>query len=406
MRQALTLNMNDSAFLADPYPAYAALRAEPGLIRSDALGWLVSRHADVSALLHNRRLASGPINTSLYAMLPEEAQAHIEPFRNSMDNNMLFQDAPRHSRLRRLVSQAFTPRRVESLRGAIQAIVDDLLDGCHVGNQFDVIGNLAFPLPTRVIATMLGVPWDGVDQLKRWNDDAVEFLGNARTTSDPLGLAQRTGASSTASRAYFLDLVAQHRAAPADDLICALIAIEEQGERLNEEELLSTCSLLFAAGHETTTNLIGNGLLALFRNPEQLRLLIQVPDLGPAAVEELLRFDSPVQFTYRVAIEDVDVGGETVRAGDLVTLLLGSANRDPLAFPDPDRLNLRRRSRNYLSFGTGAHTCLGAFLARLETEIALRSLLARFPDLTPVDAPLHWHPNPIFHGVESLPVIL
>jgi cytochrome P450 len=401
-----TLDLNDPAYLADPYPSYAALRSEPGLVRSEALGWLISRHADVSALLHDRRLASGPINTSLYETLPEAARADIEPFRISMDNNMLFQDAPKHTRLRRLVSQAFTPRRIELLRVAIQAIVDDLLDGRRAGDRFDVIGDLAFPLPTRVIATMLGVPLDGVDQLKRWNDDAVEFLGNARTTSDPFELAQRTGASSTANRAFFRDLVQQHRAAPSDDLICAMIAIETEGERLSEDELLSTCSLLFAAGHETTTNLIGNGLLALFRNPDQLQLLIQEPELGPVAVEELLRFDSPVQFTYRVAIDDVVVGGETIPAGQLATLLLGAANRDPLAFPDPDRLDLRRRPRHYLSFGTGAHTCLGAFLARMETEIALRTLLGRFPGLTFGDEPLRWHSNPIFHGVEHLPVTL
>jgi cytochrome P450 len=401
-----TLDFNDPAVLADPYPSYARLRAEPGIPRSDTLGWLIARHADVSALLHDRRLANGPLNAALYDGLPAEALAAVEPFQTSMTHNMLLQDAPEHTRLRRLVSQAFTPRRIQSLRGAVERITLGLLDGWRVGEPVDVIADLAFPLPARVIATMLGVPWDDLDRLRAWNDDGTAFLGNARTTTDPVGLAERTGASTAALLDYFAGLAARHRAEPGDDLICDLIAIEEQGERLTEDELLSTCGLLFAAGHETTTNAIGNGLLALLRHPDQWALLREQPDLWPVAVEELIRFDSPVQLLYRVALERVDVGELTIAAGDFVTLLLGSANRDAAAFPDPDRLDLRRRPRHYLSFGTGPHACLGAFLARLETEVALSALLARFPGLALVDEPLAWHPNPIFRGVERLRVIL
>jgi cytochrome P450 len=401
-----TLDFNDPAVLADPYPSYARLREQPGLARTDHLGWIVARHASASALLHDRRLGSSPLNTALYSELPDEAQAEVEPFREGMSHNMLLQDAPDHTRLRRLVSQAFTPRRIESLRGAIVEITDDLLAGHQAGDRFDVIHDLAYRLPARVIASLMGMPWDNLDDLKRWNDDGAEFLGNALTTTDPIGLSRRAGQGFAGMRAYFDELVQRHRAEPGDDLICALIAIEAQGERLTHEELLSTCVLLFAAGHETTTNLIGNGLLALLRNPDQLALWRDDPSIASVVVEELLRFDSPIQYLHRVTLERVEVEGQTIEPDELVTLLLGSGNHDAAAFPDPDRLDLRRRPRHYLSFGTGPHSCLGAFLARLEGEIALSALIGRFPGLTLLNEPLTWHPNPIFRGLESLPVTL
>jgi cytochrome P450 len=399
-------DFRDSAVLADPYPTYARLREIPGLPRTDHQGWIVSRHASVSALLHDRRLGSSPLNTALYSDLPPEAQEAVEPFRDGMSRNMLFQDAPEHTRLRRLVSQAFTPRRIEMLRGTIAEITNDLLAGRAAGDRFDVIHDLAFRLPARVIASMMGMPWDDLDDLKHWNDAGAEFLGNALTTDDPIGLSRGAGQAFAAMRTYFGALVEQHRAAPGDDLICALLAIEEQGDGLTHDELLSTCTLLFAAGHETTTNLIGNGLLALLRHPDQLALWHAEPSLGPVAVEELLRYDSPIQFIHRVALERVEVEGQPIEDGELVTLLLASGNRDAAVFPDPDRLDLRRRPRHYLSFGTGPHACLGAFLARLEGEIALTTLIGQFPGMTLEDEPLTWHPNPIFRGLERLPVIL
>lgn len=403
----LAVDFNDPAFLADPYPAYAEFRAERPVAWADNLGWLISRHDDISALLHDRRLASAPLNDSLYDRLSETGLEEIEPFRTAMSHNMLLQDAPEHTRLRRLVSQAFTPRRIETMRDSIQRIAEGLLAAASPDRPFDVIGDFAFPLPARVIADLLGVPWEDIGRLKAWNDDGVDFLGNARTTPDPAGLAHRVGTSAREQRAYFEDLVAQHRADPGDDLVCSLLAIREQGDGLTEDELLSTCGLLFAAGHETTTNLIGNGLLALLRNPDQLRALHDEPDLILPAVDELTRYDSPVQFLYRVPLEEIELRGQTIAAGSVLMLLLGSGNRDPEVFPDPDRLDVRRRPRHYLSFGTGAHACLGAFLARIETQIALTALLQRFPSPTLVeDEPLRWHANPIFHGVERLPVIL
>jgi cytochrome P450 len=253
---------------------------------------------------------------------------------------------------------------------------------------------------------MLGIPWADLDQLKVWTDDGIDFLGNARSTTDPVGLARRVGQSYVEMMAYLADLAASHRANPGDDIVCDMIAAEEQGDRLTEDELLATCGALFAAGHETTTNLIGNGLLALSQHPEQLARLRDDPNITGVAIEELLRFDSPAQLIWRVNVEDVEVGGQTITAGSVLLLLLGSGNRDPEAFPDPDRLDVERRPRHYLSFGTGAHACIGAFLARLEGEIALPTLLRRFPDLALVDEPLRWHPNPIFRGLERLPVVL
>ena len=400
------LDFNDPSCLLDPYPMYARLRARPEIIASPELGWLVARHADVSAVLHDRRMASGPLNAALYAGLPAEARAAIEPFQVSMSHNMLFQDAPEHTRLRRLVSQTFTPRRVQQLRETIAEITRGLLVECGRGDSFDVIGGLAFPLPARVIASMLGVPWEDLGQLKRWTDDGADFLGNARTTLTPVDLAARTGASYTALMEYFRQQVARHRAEPGDDLICDMLAIEDGGQRLTEAELLSTCGLLFSAGHETTTNLIGNGLLALLRHPDQLQALRDEPALIPAAINELTRYDCPVQFIYRVSLEPVELGATTIPAGQLLTLLLGAANRDPQAFPDPDRLDVRRAPRHHVSFGTGAHACLGGFLARLEAAIALEQLLALAPGLRLSDEPLAWHPNPIFRGLERLLVIL
>lgn len=400
------LGVNDPAFIADPYPSYAMLRRWPGLVHAGELGWLVARHAEVTMLLHDRRLGSAALNEALYETLPAEALQPIEPFRTTMRHSMLFQDAPDHTRLRRLVSQAFTPRRVEALRLRVRTIAEGQLADIRAGDAFDAIRVLAFPLPARVIAELLGVPWDDLDSLKRWTDTSVEFLGSARTATDPLDLAIRTGESNRALRAYFCELVDRRRRQPGDDLISAMLEIEAQGDVLTEDELLSTCGLLFAAGHETTTNLIGNGLLALLRHPDQLQRLRDEPALIPAAVEELLRYDSPVQFVYRVALANVAVGTATITADSLVTLLLGSANRDETVFSDPDRLDVARRPRNYLSFGTGPHTCLGAFLARLETEEALRVLLDRFPRLALADAAPVWCPNPIFRGLERLPLVV
>lgn len=403
---APTLDLNDAAFLADPYPAYARLRAAAPVMRFDATSWLVLRHADVSTLLHDRRLASGPLNTALYDALPDAALAEVEPFRANMGHNMLLQDPPEHTRLRRLVSQAFTPRRVEALRATVERIASELLAEARSGDRLDVIADLGFPLAARVIASLLGVPWSDLHLLKAWNDDGAELLGTARTAPDPVGLARRVGASYRAMRAYLERLVAEHRRSPGDDLICALIAVEDGGERLSEEELYSTCGLLFAAGHETTTNAIGNGLLALLRHPEQRALLRDEPTLWHVAVDELARDDSPAQFLWRAVVADVEVGGVTLRAGELAMLVLASGNRDPEAFPDPDRLDLRRQPRQYLTFGIGLHACLGAFLARLETEVALSTLLGRFPELRLIDEPLRWRPNPIFRGLERLPIVL
>jgi cytochrome P450 len=315
---------------------------------------------------------------------------------------MLTSDPPQHTRLRGLVNKAFTARRLESLRPHIQEIVDELLDAMKGKRELDVIWDLGYPLPVIVIAELLGVPPDHREQFKHWSDGIVGSLGSAFAAPD---VQQRAMDSATALVGYFQGVIAERRRAPKDDLISALIAAEEQGQVLSEEELLATLVLLLVAGNETTTNLIGNGTLALLRHPDQLARLRSDPSIAETAVEELLRYDSPVQATGRVATEDIEVGGTVVKEGQVAFLLLGAANRDPAVFPEPDRLDLTRQDNRHVAFGYGIHFCLGAPLARIEAQVALPSLLARFPGLRLATGELEWGGNLILRGLKRLPVV-
>jgi cytochrome P450 len=298
---------------------------------------------------------------------------------SGLTNTMLLQDPPDHTRLRTLVSRAFTPRAIEGLHGQIQSIMDGLLDAIVDRGAADLIADFAYPLPVSVINEMLGVPARDRALFRQWSFDIARSL-DAIVLPDP-DIIARGNAAGAAIGAYFEDLVAERRRAPRADLLSAMIAVEEAGDRLSIEELLATGLLLFLAGHETTTNLIGNGVLALLRHPEELRRLREDPALVESAVEELLRYDSPVQRVSRLVYEDVTLGDRTIPAGSLVLGLLGAANRDPDHFPEPDRLDLRRRDNRHLAFGWGIHFCLGAPLARLEGQLAFRTLLRRLPNL-------------------------
>lgn len=315
---------------------------------------------------------------------------------------MLFADPPRHTRLRGLVSTAFTPRVVEGLRGLVQVIVDELLARVTPAGQLDVIADLAVPLPTMVIAELLGVPRRDCDRLKAWSDDFAAFIGG------PVG-RDGVGRADDAVRelsAYFSQAAERWRREPGDNLISGLVAAEGQGDSLTSEELLATCMVLLVGGHETTTNLIGNGLLALLRHPQQLRRLRNNPALIGPAVEELLRYDSPAQMTTRLAHEDLTLGGARIGAGQLVKLWLGAGNRDPARFPEPDRLDLGRTDNRHLSFGYGHHFCVGAALARLEGQVALATLVERFPGLALTGEPLEYHGTQVFRALKRLPVTL
>ncbi|HKO25499.1 MAG TPA: cytochrome P450, partial [Chloroflexota bacterium] len=386
---------------ANPYPLYHRLRSgDP--VRWDApLGaWVVTCYADVQSALGDARLSAERINLST-EWLPEAMRETLGPVFRALSRQMLFLDPPDHTRLRGLVNKAFTPRVVEGMRPHIQAIVDDLLDAVQEAGRMDVIQDFAYPLPAIVIAEMLGVPPEDRDQFRIWSDDFGALIGRSDLTLDGATRALRGVAE---FMDYFRNIVAWRRASPRDDLLQSLIAAEDRGDALSEEELLANCVLLLAAGHGTTTHLIGNGLLALLRNPDQLRKLRDDPTLIAAAVTELLRYDSPVQATGRVAAQELPIGARRVGVGEGLILCLGAANRDPEQFPDPDRLDIGRRENRPIAFGHGIHFCLGAPLARIEAQIAFATLLRRLPGLHLGTEVLEWEPSLSFRGLARLPV--
>lgn len=391
-------------FYDDPYPFYRHLREADPVHHDARMGWLIARRADIEALAHDPRLSRGRFEDRRVAGVPAAAQAAAAPVLAGLRREMLRADPPQHTRLRKLVVHAFTPRTVDRLHPRIREIVDDLLDAFAAAGGMDFIHDVAQPLPATVIMELLGVPPADRDWLKARTADRIAFLGAIRTAPDPLALAQRTAKSAHDLDGYFRGLIAARRRAPGEDLISALIAAEEAGERLGEAEMVANCALLLSAGHETTTNLLGNGLLALLRHPGELRRLREDPALMPSAVEELLRYDSPVQLAPRVAVAAITLGGKTIQPGEPVMLLLGSANRDPEHFADPDRLDIGRRPNAHRAFGFDRHFCLGAHLARAEAQIALGAVLARFPALALRGGPVVWQPNPAYRGVTALPL--
>jgi hypothetical protein len=327
----------------------------------------------------------------------------MRPVSDMLGRQMLFSDPPDHTRLRSLAARAFTPRVVQRMRERIEQIALELLDAKRGAPVVDLVHDYAVWLPLLVIAEMLGVPTKDRARFKVWSDDLALFIGGS-TRPLPVVLARAARGVFHLQR-YFRALIrARRRAAPQDDLLGALLAVEEQGDMLTEDELLANAILLLAAGHETTTNLIGNGMYALLRHPDQLELLRREPGLTGSAVAELLRYDSPVQWTGRVALEELEIGGVCVPAGQAIAIGLGAANRDPAQFPDPDRLDLRRPDNSHLAFSHGIHYCLGAALARLEGEIAIGCLLARCPELRLVDEMHQWQENFTLRGMKSLRV--
>lgn len=385
---------------ADPYPIYRKLREQAPLHHTPYGTWLVVAYDPAVAILRDHRFSVDHSNRKI----PPEIAAELgpSPADRGLENVMLFKDPPDHTRLRTLVNKAFTPRVVERLRSRVQEIVADLLDEAAARGEMDVIADFAYPLPVRVIAEMLGVPPEDRDRFKGWSRQIAPIL-------DPMIADEvffRVAEAGLALAVYFDDLVAQRRAQPRDDLVSELIAAEDQGDKLTEEELRATLILLLVAGHETTMNLIGNGLYALFRNPEEMERLRNDPTLGKSAVEELLRYDGPVHLTARTALDNVDVGDTKVEAGEMCVVVLGAANRDPNQFPEPDRLDVGRAHNRHIAFSAGGHFCVGATLARLEGEIAFESVLRRFPDLRLATDEVRYRATVTLRGLESLPVRL
>jgi cytochrome P450 len=392
----IQFNPMDPEFVADPYPMYHRLRAEDPVHHSPLGFWVLTRYADVMAMLRDPRLIKEPIA----AFVAARFGMAVPP---GLGLSMLDRDPPDHTRLRGLVSKAFTPRALEKLRPGIQQIVDALLDQVAGRGSMDLIEEFAYPLPVRVICEMLGVPVQDHERFKAWGLDIARGLDAIMLPPDS-EVGQRSVSGRRALAEYFRELIAERRAAPRDDMLSALIAAEEAGDTLNEEELLATCILLLVAGHETTVNLIGNGTLALLRHPAELRKLRDHPGLIGSAVEELLRFDGPVQRTARIPSEDITIGGQTIGKGELVMPFLGAADRDPAQFPDPDRLDLTRTDNRHIASGMGIHFCLGAPLARMEGQIAIKTLLARLPRLTLATDRPRFRQSLTLRGLQALPV--
>jgi cytochrome P450 len=384
-------------FHADPYPFYRRLREQDPVHQSPLGIWVLTRYDDAVMVLRDPRFGREGLAEIM------EARLGAGSVRAANTRDMLFRDPPDHTRLRSLVSRAFTPRVVEAMRPHIQEIVDGLLDRLEGARGMDVIEDLAYPLPVRVICEMLGVPIEDQDVFKEWSADIARSL-DASILPAGSEVITRGQESGDALREYFRSLIAVRRKQPREDLLSALIAAEEQGDKLSEPELVATCVLLLIAGHETTVNLIGNGVLALLRHPAELRALAADPALIQTGVEELLRFDGPVQRTGRLTNADVEIDGRQISKGSIVAAVIGAANRDPAHFADPDRLDVTRRENRHIAFGFGIHFCLGAPLARIEGQVAIGTLLRRWRTLKLVSDTPEWRESSVLRGLKTLPV--
>ncbi len=399
--QTVKFNPHDPVFLQDPYPIYRQLQAETRQFFDEESGfWYFTRHTDVDALLRDRRLG----RSILHVMSPEELNLpptppSYEPFVKLGQHSMFDQEPPEHTRLRSLVHKAFTPARIRSMQSSIQAITNSLLDAVVSKGEMDVLEDFAVPLPVTVIAELLGIPQADRPKLRPWSNAIVKMYELNHT-------AEQAAAAIQASQEFadYLKYLAQQRKqSPQDDLITALVFVEEAGDQLTADEFVSTCVLLLNAGHEATVNVIGNGLWALFRHPAQLHQLQSDLSLINTAVEELMRFDTPLQLFRRWVLQDIDYQGITLKKGTEVALLFGASNHDVDVFNNPDKLDLTRHPNPHISFGGGVHYCLGAPLARMELQIAFTTLLQRLPNLKLMEEP-EFHPTYVIRGLKSLQV--
>jgi cytochrome P450 len=394
-------NPFEPGFFDDPYQQYAALREHDPVHCSPLAVWVLFRYDDIVGVLRDSSLSVQVDNatpTARMQMFAEQAPAEAQ---ERGAHSILNVDPPDHTRLRRLVSKAFTPKMVHELRPRIQVLVDDALDAMAARGEADVIGDLAFPLPFTVISEMLGMPDANRDQVRGWSHTLTKTL-------DPILSPEEVQAALTAADNmlhHVQDVLAWKRDHPADDLLTGLLAAEDEGDRLSEEELLDQVLLLYVAGHETTVNLIGNATLTLLGHPDELARLRSDPELDGGAIEELLRYDSPVQFSRRITTADLDVDGSTVPAGTFMLTCLGSANRDEARWgPTADQLDITRPDAGqHMSFGNGIHHCLGSSLARTEAQVAIGTLVRRFPDLDQAGEPER-NGRVVLRGLESLPV--
>ncbi len=415
----------------NPYPFYEQIRIQDPVHWDEEMNfWVLGRYEDIAALYTDERFSRAQGLMRGFERLSTPDQQIAEPVYHSFSRTVFYADPPYHTHLRGLMNHAFTPRRVELLRPYVQHIVDDLLDGAQSKGEVDMIHDLAYPLPVMVIAELLGLPSSDRTRFKQWSDDLFAILGTVRNKSSLL--LDRAAQSLTEMTDYVKYLSQKRREDPQDDLLSVLLAVTEEDQVsdphhddlsaypstvelireqsaasiLTEEELVANINILLSTGHETTTHLIGNGLLALLQHPEQSRKLQSERGWLAPAIEEMLRYDNPVQITYRSALQDATIKGRQVRKGDLVNTILGSANRDPERFFDPDRFDIGRNEGRHLGFGLGIHFCIGAPLVRLEAEVAFETILRRSPGISLATEDFEWQEHPIFRGLKSLPVIL
>ena len=397
----------DPLWSSDPFPLYAELRERAPIHRNHLGFWVVARHQDCLAILRDRRASSDSLNVAVERM-PEGFRTPVaedDPVATAMleMRPFLFRDPPDHTRLRGLVSKAFTPKVVESLRERTQQAVDELLDAALEADRVDLLEAFAYPLPVRVICDLLGVPVEDHDRFKEWSNALARGLDPDFLLTEEVIAARGEAVLQFAQ--YFFEILAERRRHPGEDLLSRLVGAEDGGTVLSETELLSTCILLLVAGHETTVNLISGGTLALLQHPDQLERFRRDPAVVRSGVEEMLRFVSPVQLTGRALTEPCEFGGVEFAAGDFAMLLLASGNHDPEQFDRPERFDVTRTPNNHLGFGFGVHHCLGAPLARMETQVALTSLVRRAPELALV-GDVAYKSNVVLRGMVSLPVAM
>lgn len=422
-------NLQKDEIRPNPYPFYELLRTQDPIHWDEEMGfWVLTRYADIDSLYTDQRFSRAQGLMRGFERLSDTEQQIVQPVYHSFSKTVFYADPPYHTHLRGLMNNAFTPRRVDQLRPTIQKLVDDLLDAIQPNGGMDIIHDLAYPLPVMVIAELLGLPVGDRARFKKWSDDLFAILGTVRQKSPHM--LERATQSLEEMTDYVRSLSQKRREHPREDLLSALLSVTEEenvtscpyhttmpqpsgrlvreqkaSSGLTEEELVANINILLSTGHETTTHLIGNGILALLQHPDQMRKIMSQPVLLTPAIEEILRYDNPVQITYRSALEDAEVNGRLIRKGDLVNTVIGSANRDPQKFRNPDTFDITRNDGRHLSFGLGIHFCIGASLVRLEAEVVFDAILRRFPHLQLATDRLDWQEHPIFRGMKSLPVV-
>ena len=395
-----------SEILQDPYPTYARLHEQGPLHYVDVAGkvgvWAAFSHADCSALAKDPRL-SAKRAPKLILPLPPDQHSQFKELTRLFSLWLIFMDAPEHTRLRKLLNKGLSPAVVDSLRPQIEGIVERMLSHLQPGSEVDLMREFANPMPVGIILELLGLPQDMNDKFESLSRGIAGFRGTPQPTVEQARIAQ---AALIELNGYFREIVAERKRNKGNDLISLLIDIEEQGDVMTEEELFAQCTALLFAGHETTRNLIGNGMLTLLQHPQETEELRQNPDMIRSAVEELLRYESPVQFTSRVLKEDIEVCGQRIPRGFTILCMLGAANRDPKQFKDPNQLNLKRLNNQHLAFSAGPHFCIGSQLARLEGQVALLRLVQKFPNMKFAGSSPEWAATFGFRGLKQLPVTL